>query len=86
MLRFRGGLQKACFNFVKCDHSVNKIRKNFARTCSKCRHTETASANTLFHKVKFGLRKAANYCISGSVRLRCVQLRGPYLTQAYHDP
>ena len=32
--------------------------KPFTRTCKACRHIESATSNTLFHKVKFGLRKA----------------------------
>jgi len=54
------------FKCVKCDHTASQIRKNFARTCNKCSHTETASANTLFHKVKFGLRKAFFICFEMS--------------------
>jgi len=30
----------------------------FTRVCRKCKHTESSTAGTLFHKVKFGLRKA----------------------------
>ena len=33
-------------------------RKAFNRRCSKCGHDESATANTLFHKVKFGIDKA----------------------------
>ena len=54
------------FKCVKCNHSASQIRKNFARTCNKCSHTETAPANTLFHKVKFGLRKAFFICFEMS--------------------
>ncbi len=46
------------FTCVKCGHNASQIRKDFSRTCNKCNHTETSSANTLFHNVKFGLRKA----------------------------
>ena len=38
------------------------MRKDFSRTCNCCSHTETATANTLFHKVKFGIRKAFFIC------------------------
>jgi len=54
------------FKCVKCGHTASQIRKNFARTCNKCSHTETAPANTLFHKVKFGLRKAFFICFEMS--------------------
>jgi len=52
-----------CF---KCKHTKSQIRKDFSRTCNICNHTETASANTLFHKVKFGLRKAFFICFEMS--------------------
>ncbi len=50
------------YKCVKCGHSASQIRKNFSRTCNKCAHTESTSANTLFHKVKFGLRKSFFIC------------------------
>ena len=54
------------FECVKCSNKTSQIRKNFARTCNKCSHTETAPSNTLFHKVKFGLRKAFFICFEMS--------------------
>lgn len=50
------------FQCVKCNHTGSQIRKDFSRTCNRCSHTETATANTLFHKVKFGIRKAFFIC------------------------
>jgi len=32
--------------------------KAHSRVCKKCRRIDSVTANTLFHKVKFGLRKA----------------------------
>ena len=46
------------FICVKCGHTASQIRKDFSRTCNKCSHIESATANTLFHKLKFGVRKA----------------------------
>ena len=46
----------------KCKHTKSQIRKDYARTCNKCSDTESTMANTLFHKVKFGLRKAFFIC------------------------
>lgn len=54
------------FKCVKCGHEKSQIRKDHSRTCNKCSHTETAPANTLFHKVKFGLRKAFFICFEMS--------------------
>ena len=42
----------------KCGHKKSQVRKDFSRTCNFCSHQESATANTLFHKVKFGIRKA----------------------------
>ena len=50
------------FCCVKCGHARSQIRRNHSRTCNKCSHTESVTANTLFHKVKFGLRKAFFIC------------------------
>ena len=46
------------FKCVKCGHKRSQVRKDFSRTCNICSHQESATANTLFHKVKFGVRKA----------------------------
>lgn len=46
----------------KCGHTKCQIRKDFSRTCNICSATESSSANTLFHKVKFGLRKSFFIC------------------------
>jgi hypothetical protein len=50
----------------KCSHKKSQIRKDYARTCNICSDTESAMANTLFHKVKFGLRKAFFICFEMS--------------------
>ena len=46
----------------KCGNDKSQIRKDFSRTCNICSDTESASSGTLFHKVKFGLRKAFFIC------------------------
>lgn len=53
---------KESFKCVKCNHTAAQVRKDFSRTCNICGHTESATANTLFHKVKFGVRKAFFIC------------------------
>jgi len=50
----------------KCGHKKSQIRKDFSRTCNICSDTESSTANTLFHKVKFGLRKAFFICFEMS--------------------
>lgn len=54
------------FKCLKCNYTGCQIRSNYSRTCNRCSHTESATANTLFHKVKFGLRKAFFICFEMS--------------------
>ncbi|MFV0507263.1 MAG: transposase, partial [Bacteroidales bacterium] len=54
------------YTCVKCGHNAAQVRANHSRTCNKCSHTESATANTLFHKNKFGLRKAFFICFEMS--------------------
>ena len=43
----------------KCGHTKYTVRKkNFARDCNRCHHVESPTAGTLFHRVRFGVRKA----------------------------
>ena len=46
------------FGCTKCGHKKSQIRKDLSRTCNICSHQESATSNTIFHKVKFGVRKA----------------------------
>lgn len=47
------------FACAKCGHTKFTIRKkNFAHDCNRCHHVESPTAGTLFHRVRFGLRKA----------------------------
>lgn len=50
----------AGFTCSKCNHTHFWMNKNdpYVRVCKGCRHINSATANTLFHKVKFGLRKS----------------------------
>jgi hypothetical protein len=50
----------------KCRHDKFQVRKDFSRTCNICSDTESPTAGTLFHKVKFGLRKAFFICFEMS--------------------
>ena len=42
----------------KCVGKQGCMKKGFRYHCYSCNHVESATANTLFHKVKFGLQKA----------------------------
>lgn len=58
---------------VKCGHKKFTVRKaNFARDCNMCHHVESPTANTLFHKVKFGIRKAFIIAFEMSVNTKSV--------------
>uniref|UniRef100_UPI0039A4E505 hypothetical protein n=1 Tax=Ornithobacterium rhinotracheale TaxID=28251 RepID=UPI0039A4E505 len=46
------------FQCHKCQHKAFQERKDFSRTCNKCSYTESPTAHTIFHKVKFGLTKS----------------------------
>ena len=39
------------------------VRKDFSSTYNSCGHNCSATANTIFDKVKFSLRKAFSYAI-----------------------
>jgi transposase-like protein len=43
----------------KCGHTKFTVRKkNLARDCNRCHHVESPTSGTLFHRVRFGIRKA----------------------------
>ena len=47
------------FTCKKCGHNKFTVRKkNLARDCNRCHHVESPTAGTLFHRVRFGIRKA----------------------------
>jgi len=70
---------KKGFQCVKCSHTGCQIRVNYNRTCNKCSHTESPPANTLFHKVKFGLDKAFIICFEMATTTR--SLSASYLAK-----
>ena len=49
------------FTCSKCGCSKGCEKSGYTYHCYSCNHVESATANTLFHKVKFGLQKA--FCI-----------------------
>lgn len=46
------------FKCSKCGSEKGCEKSGFTYHCYSCNHVESATANTLFHKVKFGLQKA----------------------------
>jgi len=69
------------FHCRKCGHEACQIRKCGARTCNKCSDTESPTAGTLFHKVKFGLRNA--FCICFEMSTSTKSLSANYLSSRY---
>ncbi len=69
------------FKCLKCGHTASQKRKNHSRTCNKCSHTESATANTLFHKVKFGVRKAFFICFEMSTTTK--SLSASYVSERF---
>jgi predicted RNA-binding Zn-ribbon protein involved in translation (DUF1610 family) len=49
------------FNCPKCGHTKGCLKKGYKYHCYGCGKVESSTAGTLFHKVKFRLRKA--FCI-----------------------
>ena len=46
------------FTCTKCGHTSGCEKSGHKYHCYKCNHVESATAGTLFHRVRFGLRKA----------------------------
>jgi transposase-like protein len=65
----------------KCGHKDSQIRKDYARTCNKCSDTESAGADTMFHKLKFGLLKAFHICFEMSTSTK--GLSAMYVAKRY---
>ena len=64
-----------------CGHTKFQERADYSRTCNICSKTESAMANTLFHKVKFGLRKAFFVCFEMSTTTK--SLSASYMAIRY---
>lgn len=65
----------------KCGGTKGCMKKDYKYHCYSCHHVESSTANTLFHKVKFGVQKA--FCIvfemtTSSKSLSSVQLGERY--------
>jgi len=46
------------FKYSKCEIKKGCLKKAFRYHCYACHHIESATVNTPFYKVKFGLQKA----------------------------
>jgi len=50
------------YNCRKCNNTSYQIRRDFSRTCNSCSDTESPTANTIFHRVRFGVRTSFFIC------------------------
>jgi transposase-like protein len=50
------------YNCRKCKSKKFQTRKDYSRICNNCSDIESVTSRTLFHKLKFGLRKAFFIC------------------------
>ncbi len=66
---------KEGYKCQKCGHNASQTRTNLSKTCNKCSYTESPTANTLFHKVKFGVRKSFFICFEMSTTTKSLSAR-----------
>ena len=59
----------------KCENKSHQVRKNFSRTCNRCSDTESPTANTIFHGVRFGIRKAFFICFEMATTTKSLSAR-----------
>ena len=57
------------------------MKKGYRYHCYSCNHVESATSNTLFHKVKFGLQKA--FCIVFEMTTSSKSLSSTQLADRY---
>lgn len=72
---------KSDYKCTRCNHAACQIRKDFGRQCNICGHIESATADTLFHKVKFGVRKAFFICFEMATTTK--SLSASYMSVRY---
>lgn len=51
-------MKKYAYKCITCNHIACQVKVDFTRQCNICGYKEFATANTLFHKVKFSVGKA----------------------------
>jgi len=69
------------YKCLKCDHSGCQTRDNHSKICNRCSYIESPTANTLFHKVKFGVRKAFYICFEMSTTTK--SLSASYVAERF---
>ena len=67
------------YECLRCGNKIYQTRSIFSSVCNKCSYIESVTANTLFHKVKFGIRKAFFICFEMSTTTK--SLSANYMAQ-----
>ena len=62
------------YKCLKCNHTRYQPVKNFGRQCNICAHTESATANTLFHKVNLVLERLFSFVLKCPLQPRALRL------------
>ena len=65
----------------KCGGTKGCMKKGYNYHCYACHHVESATSNTLFHKVKFGLQKA--FCVVFEMTTSSKSLSSTQLAKRY---
>ena len=65
----------------KCGGTKGCMKKGYKYHCYGCHHVESSTANTLFHKVKFGLQKA--FCVVFEMTTSSKSLSSTQLADRY---
>ncbi len=65
----------------KCQGTKGCMKKGYKYHCYNCNHVESSTANTLFHKVKFGLQKA--FCVVFEMTTSSKSLSSTQLAERY---
>jgi hypothetical protein len=79
---YLSGLKKQhTYRCIKCNHNACQIKIDFERQCNMSGHKKSATANTLFRKVKFGIKKAFFICFEMSTSIK--SLSASYMCLRY---
>ena len=69
------------FVCTKCKGEKGCMKKDYKYQCYVCNHVERSTANTLFHKVKFGVPKA--FCMVFEMTTSSISISSTQLAERY---
>ena len=65
----------------KCGYHKGSIKDDYSYKCNKCYHTESVTAHTFLHNVRFGIDKA--FYIINEVIEEAGSVKAAYISHAY---